>query len=190
MRGVINFVTDPESEEAQLLRDNFVFKIIPMLNPDGVINGNYRCSLAGCDLNRRWKAPSKTLHPTIFSVKNLVKAAKNLVMFCDLHGHSRKQNVFMYGCDFINNHQLCRIFPYTLSKVNPYFDFNSCRFNVSKSKETTARVALFKELKIPCVFTMESSFAGVDFGNESGQHFTTQMLESLGKDLCRTLLIH
>ena len=81
-----------------------MFKIIPMLNPDGVINGNYRCSLAGCDLNRRWKAPSKTLHPTIFSVKNLVKAAKNLVMFCDLHGHSRKQNVFMYGCDFINNH--------------------------------------------------------------------------------------
>ena len=51
MRGAINFLTDTESEEAQILRDNFVFKIIPMINPDGVINGNYRCSLAGCDLN-------------------------------------------------------------------------------------------------------------------------------------------
>lgn len=30
-----------------------------MLNPDGVINGNYRCSLAGCDLNRRWKSLAK-----------------------------------------------------------------------------------------------------------------------------------
>jgi cytosolic carboxypeptidase protein 2/3 len=59
MRGVLFFLTDPESEEARLLRENFVFKIIPMLNPDGVINGNYRCSLAGCDLNRRWKFPSK-----------------------------------------------------------------------------------------------------------------------------------
>lgn len=66
MRGVLYFLTDPESEEANLLRENFVFKIIPMLNPDGVINGNYRSSLAGCDLNRRWKNPSDVLHPTIF----------------------------------------------------------------------------------------------------------------------------
>lgn len=46
-----------------MLRDQFVFKIIPMLNPDGVINGNYRCSLIGKDLNRVWQAPDKTLHP-------------------------------------------------------------------------------------------------------------------------------
>lgn len=42
MKGVLDFLTDPDNEDAQLLRDNFVFKIIPMLNPDGVINGNYR----------------------------------------------------------------------------------------------------------------------------------------------------
>ena len=40
-----------------------------MLNADGVINGNYRCSLAGCDLNRRWKAPSKNLHPEVYYTK-------------------------------------------------------------------------------------------------------------------------
>jgi len=40
---------------AAALRDKFVFKIIPMLNPDGVIVGNYRCSLAGGDLNRQVK---------------------------------------------------------------------------------------------------------------------------------------
>jgi murein tripeptide amidase MpaA len=59
MRGVLFFLTDPENEEARLLRKNFIFKVIPMLNPDGVINGNYRCSLAGCDLNRRWKVPHR-----------------------------------------------------------------------------------------------------------------------------------
>jgi murein tripeptide amidase MpaA len=61
MRGTILFLTDPDSVEAAILRDNFVFKIIPMLNPDGVINGNYRCSLAGCDLNRRWRNPNAVL---------------------------------------------------------------------------------------------------------------------------------
>jgi cytosolic carboxypeptidase protein 2/3 len=69
MKGVIDYLTDENNEEAETLRQNFVFKIIPMLNPDGVINGNYRCSLAGCDLNRRWKAPSKVLHPCIYNTK-------------------------------------------------------------------------------------------------------------------------
>ena len=36
---------------------------------------------------------------------------------------------------------------------------------MQKSKEATARIALFKELKnVPCIYTMESSFAGIDFG--------------------------
>lgn len=74
MRGVLTFLTDPDNKEAKMLRENFVFKVVPMLNPDGVINGNYRCSLAGCDLNRRWKTPSKTLHPTIYHCKRLVKS--------------------------------------------------------------------------------------------------------------------
>ena len=69
MKGVIDYLTDENNEEAETLRQNFVFKIIPMLNPDGVINGNYRSSLAGCDLNRRWKAPSKVLHPCIYYTK-------------------------------------------------------------------------------------------------------------------------
>ena len=51
MKGLIDFLVS-DSVEAQVLREKFVFKIIPMLNPDGVIYGNYRCSLSGCDLNR------------------------------------------------------------------------------------------------------------------------------------------
>ena len=50
MKGIIDYLTGP-TLNAKILRDNFVFKIIPMLNPDGVIIGNTRCSLAGVDLN-------------------------------------------------------------------------------------------------------------------------------------------
>lgn len=51
MHGVIEFLVSDDAK-AQFLRDAYVFKIIPMLNPDGVIVGNYRCSLIGQDLNR------------------------------------------------------------------------------------------------------------------------------------------
>jgi len=90
-------------------------------------------------------------------------------MFCDLHGHSRKQNVFMYGCNKKDNPGLCRAFPFLMSKINPYFSFDYSRFGVQKSKESTARVAMFKELRtVPCIYTMESSFAGVDMGKAAG----------------------
>lgn len=57
--GVIEFLVDGRDKEAEILRKNVVFKVIPMLNPDGVVSGNYRCSIAGCDLNRQWLQPSK-----------------------------------------------------------------------------------------------------------------------------------
>lgn len=50
----------------------FVFKIIPMLNPDGVIVGNYRCSLAGRDLNRNYRHPRRESFPTVFGVKTVI----------------------------------------------------------------------------------------------------------------------
>lgn len=53
MEEIISFLVS-EEPEAKRLRNVFIFKIIPMLNPDGVIHGNYRCSLSGADLNRRW----------------------------------------------------------------------------------------------------------------------------------------
>ena len=72
MKGAIDFLLS-QAPEAHILREKFVFKIVPMLNPDGVINGNYRCSLSGADLNRRWKTSSKILFPEIFETKRLVK---------------------------------------------------------------------------------------------------------------------
>nr|XP_053629556.1 cytosolic carboxypeptidase 4-like [Cherax quadricarinatus] len=38
MEGVLNFLLGSEPE-AQLLLDKFIFKIVPMLNPEGVIHG-------------------------------------------------------------------------------------------------------------------------------------------------------
>lgn len=194
MRGALFFLTDPNNEEARLLRENFVFKVIPMLNPDGVISGNYRCGLAGCDLNRKYKNPSKILHPIIYQLKKLVKSVhqeRELTMFLDMHGHSRKSNVFMYGCDRRDNPKVCRLFPYILSKLSPYFSFENSRFGIQKDKISTARVSFFKELQTANnIFTLESTFAGMDYGLDKGNHLSTKMLESVGRDVCRSLLIY
>ena len=132
MKGAIDFLSG-NSEEALALRDMFVFKIIPMLNPDGVINGNYRCSLAGSDLNRKWKTPNKILHPVIYNAKRFIKtfaAEYDIELICDFHGHSRKKNVFMYGNNVIGKPEATRLFPYILSKISPWFNFKDCRFKV------------------------------------------------------------
>jgi murein tripeptide amidase MpaA len=64
MQGLIDFITG-STPEAEALRAMAIFKVVPMLNPDGVIHGNYRTSLVGCDLNRRWKKPKR-----VFYIKN------------------------------------------------------------------------------------------------------------------------
>ena len=45
--------------EAWLLKQNIVFKIVPMLNPDGVMLGNYRTGVMGEDFNRKFNTGKK-----------------------------------------------------------------------------------------------------------------------------------
>ena len=52
---------------------NYIIKLIPMVNPDGVSIGNSRSSLAGVDLNRRWSNPVPNLHPEIYFLKQSMK---------------------------------------------------------------------------------------------------------------------
>jgi len=56
MKGVIDYLVS-DDPDAKKLRDTYVFKIIPMLNMDGVVEGNHRCSLAAVDLNRQYSTP-------------------------------------------------------------------------------------------------------------------------------------
>ncbi|ELW48872.1 Cytosolic carboxypeptidase 2 [Tupaia chinensis] len=123
MKGFLDFILG-NSPDAQLLRDIFVFKVVPMLNPDGVIVGNYRCSLAGRDLNRHYKTILKDSFPCIWYTRNMIKRLleeREILLYCDFHGHSRKNNIFLYGCN--NNdrkHWLHeRVFPLMLSKNAP-----------------------------------------------------------------------
>lgn len=60
MEGFLHFLTSPQ---AQSLRKTCIFKIVPMINPDGVIIGNFRTGLCGKDLNRQFKVKNLQLLP-------------------------------------------------------------------------------------------------------------------------------
>lgn len=71
MKGIIDFLLS-DSSDAKLLRDTFILKLVPMLNPDGVIVGNYRCSLTGRDVNRSYTSSLKDSFPTVHALRTMV----------------------------------------------------------------------------------------------------------------------
>ncbi|XP_008256357.3 cytosolic carboxypeptidase 3 isoform X2 [Oryctolagus cuniculus] len=194
MKGFLDFILG-NSSDAQLLRDTFVFKVVPMLNPDGVIVGNYRCSLAGQDLNRNYTSLLKESFPSVWYTRNMIRRLmekREVILYCDLHGHSRKENIFMYGCDGSDRSKALylqqRIFPLMLSKNCPdKFSFSACKFSVQKSKEGTGRVVMWK-MGIRNSFTMEATFCGSTLGKKRGTHFNIKDLESMGYHFCDSLL--
>ena len=203
IKGALDFLLS-DSKQAKLLRKNFVFRIIPMLNPDGVRYGNFRCSLLGVDLNRRWDNPSKILHPTIYYAKKMIQVlneSHKIVLFCDMHGHTRKKNVFMYGCSYKTNdyldyryNLLAKVFPVLMASRNKFFSYPDSHFRIEPDTLSTARIVLSKLLEIPHSYTMEASFFGPAdpkaFGNEykGDMHMNEQNLASLGETLCRLCL--
>eukprot|EP01038_Epipyxis_sp_PR26KG_P005318 gene5318-7382_t len=195
IQGLIDFLLSNE-KEAIKLRKSFVFTIVPMLNPDGVIHGNYRCSLSGTDLNRRYSDTHFRLHPTIYAMKKLISTAQNnrgVLLYIDLHGHSRLKNSFVYGCDMTllpeknakvmtctmqkddidANRIYARTFPKILSMIsdsnnNGYFSFKDCSFAIDKSKFGTGRVVTWRDLGVVASYTIEMSFCGNGDNSEEG----------------------
>ncbi|XP_015179661.1 PREDICTED: cytosolic carboxypeptidase NnaD [Polistes dominula] len=194
MKGIIDFLTG-ESNRAKELRERFVFKLIPMLNPDGVIVGNNRCSLSGKDLNRQYRTVMRESYPSVWHTKLMIRRLLEecgVTIYCDLHAHSRKHNIFAYGCESKRtgcNAKLSeQIFPLMLHKnAADKFSFENCKFHVEKGKEGTGRVVAWS-MGVQNSYTMEASMGGSRLGSRSGTHFSTQDYEQIGKAFCETLL--
>ncbi|XP_060812546.1 cytosolic carboxypeptidase 2 isoform X3 [Bombus pascuorum] len=194
MKGIIDFLTG-ESNQARVLRERFVFKLIPMLNPDGVIVGNNRCSLSGKDLNRQYRTVMRESYPSVWHTKLMIRRLLEecgVAIYCDLHAHSRKHNIFVYGCESKRTASQARlseqVFPLMLHKnAADKFSFENCKFHVEKGKEGTGRVVIWS-MGVQNSYTMEASMGGTKIGSRSGTHFSTQDYEQIGKVFCETLL--
>nr|XP_014341129.1 PREDICTED: cytosolic carboxypeptidase 6 [Latimeria chalumnae] len=195
-QGVIDFLVS-QHPIAKVLRDHVVFKIAPMLNPDGVYLGNYRCSLMGFDLNRHWQDPSPWAHPTLYGIKQLIVGIYNnpkisLEFYIDIHAHSTMMNGFMYGNIFEDDERFQRqaVFPKLLCQNAEDFSFSSTSFNRDVVKAGTGRRFLGGLLDdTSYCYTLEVSFYSyISAGTNGAIPYTEEAYMKLGRNVARTFL--
>ena len=84
--GAIRELLDDESKE---LREKFVWKILPLCDPDGVERGGVRFNARGFDLNRNWDVTDPVNMPEITAqraaIKKWLDAGNRVDLFFSLH---------------------------------------------------------------------------------------------------------
>ena len=171
IESVINNLLN-NSEQSNSLLDKYIFKIIPMLNPDGVIHGHYRNNILGKDLNRMWQDPRDNVTPTIYYLKKLISINKPF-FFCDFHGHSNMPNCALYCCSppkrkknkFFNFPNVNvksyhfyeeKVFMRIMEEESKYYQKSGEKYNIQKSKLKSARGVIYNEFNVYYSYALET----------------------------------
>ena len=171
IESVINNLLN-NSEQSNNLLDKYIFKIIPILNPDGVIHGHYRNNILGKDLNRMWQDPRDNETPTIYYLKKLISINKPF-FFCDFHGHSNMPNCALYCCsppkkkknkffNFPNGNIKSyhfyeeKVFMRIMEEESKYYQKSGEKYNIQKSKLKSARGVIYNEFNVYFSYALET----------------------------------
>ena len=120
----------------------------------------------------------------------MAKSQSRRTFFFDIHSHSRKKSVFMYGPHFPlhDDHYLkIRVLPKLLAEKTQMFRYFSCRFKNEPSKTNCSRLTIFRECGLPLSYAIETSIMGflnkerktISFGISSLQYFGEKLGETL-----------
>jgi hypothetical protein len=86
--GALRFLLSSDPQAARI-RDDFVFKIFPLADPDGVARGGVRFNANGYDLNRNWDTVDPRLMPEIAAqrraILDWVDSGRRVDLFLTLH---------------------------------------------------------------------------------------------------------
>jgi hypothetical protein len=180
LNGLIEFLLS-DSAISDHLVSSFCFQIVPMMCIDGVIEGHYRCSLGGFDLNRVWDDPDMVLHPEVWHTKVLMREIhreRGIAAYLDFHGHSGQHGSFAYGCPLPGDRD--KVFPNLVSLLTENFAWERCKFSFPTERKTSGRIVARNELGVDQTFTIESSFGGIPGGLAKGVLYDLKLWKELG----------
>ena len=173
MNGVLKLLFDSSDTRAAALRRHFVFKIVPILNPDGVARGHYRMDQWGRNLNRYYTDPDASEQPTIHSAKAAaVRYGQEgrLALYMDLHAHATKRGCFIYGnsLDLLQEQVDNQLYALLLTVNSAHFDYDGCVFSKKHmqrvdagdglSAEGSGRVAVHMDTGVVHSYTLECNY--------------------------------
>ena len=169
-----------------VILDRFQFRIVPMLNIDGCVYGNFRTGLAGTDLNRKWTQPDKYFTPEVLAVSTMLQRYEkgDVKYFIDLHGHSTNLGTFIYSS---SKGKTNRLFAYEMGEANIGFDRSECTFGIHISKEDTARAFIHYQLEGCKSITMETSLYGFMREGKIDDYYPSDLIK-LGQDVVVCLM--
>lgn len=207
LQGVFDLLLDRSDPVAIALRNMFVFKIVPMINPDGVARGHFRMDSFGVNLNRYYDDPSPIKQPSVYAIKQLLNqynSQNRVFFFCDFHGHGNTKNCFFYGncLNFVMQVE-SRTFAKLLAMNSPDFNYSDCNFSKKhmgksgvdrkkdkKTKEGSARVSTYRDCNLIHSYTLEFGYhqnKGTS-DNPPKEFYKKSNYKQLGRCLLVTLL--
>ncbi|CAD7087362.1 unnamed protein product [Hermetia illucens] len=196
IQGLVEFLLGSHPI-ANILRENFIFKIVPMVNPDGVFLGNNRCNLIGQDLNRAWHLATEFSHPTLVAIKNLMMEIDNsdyyqIDFVFDIHAHTSLFGSFIYGntYDDVYRYERHLVFPRLFAMNAHDYIGSNVMFNADDRKAGTARRFSCERLTDTVnAYTIEVSMGGYYLKDEKTvTPYTEDGYMRLGRNIARTLL--
>jgi hypothetical protein len=184
MEGALRFIMSAEPKASQLRR-RVIFKLVPMMDPDGCANGRVRFNANGFDVNRHWdvvdpRDPQFARRmPEIWSVKGVifdwVDSGRAVDLMLNLHNTESTEYLQAQVDD-----------PGVLGRLQSFSDrlvanttFAPSRpLSVSRAPANTT-TALWRERRIP-VLLMEQR---ISFNEKSGRRPTVDDRLAFGREL-------
>ena len=206
--GILKTLIDADNPINKILLDNFIFKLIPIINVDGVSNGYFRLNTEGYNLNRCYLGPSQKINPEIFAVTKLFyyySSNYKVRYYFDLHADMNTRGVYTFGnaLKIFEEHVENVLFSFIFKINSTHVDFSHCIFtqksmgskakNEMTGKEATSRVQFYQKTGLIHTYTVESTYFKGEFNknnieNENSNIYMIKDFEETGIDILKSIL--